>query len=237
MKGIYKITNLITNKIYIGKTNDSERRWKDHQRLAFTEGHKEYNKALYQSMRKYGIENFIFELIEEIEEYDTLSGQREKYWVSYFDSYNNGYNETLGGDGGSKPGHCKGSANGRAKLTEEDVIYIRQKYEEGNSRGEIYLLFKEKISEFGFGRVWRGETWKDIMPEVYTLENKKRNERLGKQKGSLNKRIFSNEEILDIRQRFSQGESLKSIHISYLDKASLSTIADIVYLKTYGDVK
>ena len=237
MKGIYKITNLITNKIYIGKTNDSERRWKDHQRLAFTKGHKEYNKALYQSMRKYGIENFIFELIEEIEEYDILSGQREKYWVSYFDSYNNGYNETLGGDGGSKPGHCKGSANGRAKLTEEDVIYIRQKYEEGNSRGEIYLLFKEKISEFGFGRVWRGETWKDIMPEVYTLENKKRNERLGKQRGSLNKRIFSNEEVLDIRQRFSQGESLKSIHISYLDKASLSTIADIVYLKTYGDVK
>ena len=34
MQGIYKITNLINNKIYIGKTNDSNRRWKDHQRLA-----------------------------------------------------------------------------------------------------------------------------------------------------------------------------------------------------------
>ena len=53
MQGIYKITNLINNKIYIGKTNDSNRRWKDHQRLAFTINNKEYGKTLYKAMRKY----------------------------------------------------------------------------------------------------------------------------------------------------------------------------------------
>lgn len=45
--GIYKITNTITKEIYIGKTNNFIRRWKDHQRLAITPNHKEYNKILY----------------------------------------------------------------------------------------------------------------------------------------------------------------------------------------------
>lgn len=236
MQGIYKITNSINGKIYIGKTNNSSRRWKDHQRLAFAEGHKEYNKALYQAMRKYGIENFSFEIIEEIENYKEKGEEREKYWILYFNSYNQGYNESLGGDGGSLPGHCSGAANGRALLTEADVYYIRQKYQEGNARGDIYILFKDKISESGFGRVWRGETWKNIMPEVFTEENKKRNEKLGKQKGSISKRILTEEEIKNIKQKFSEGKPLKEIYEKYKDKISLSTIADIVYLRTYKEI-
>lgn len=236
MQGIYKITNLINGKIYIGKTSNSERRWKDHQRLAFIEGHKEYDKALYQAFRKYGIENFSFEIIEEIENYAQESGEKEKFWISYFNSYNSGYNESLGGDGGSLPGHCSGENNGRAKLTKEDVIYIRTKYAEGHSRGDIYIFFKDKISENGFGRVWRGETWKEVMPEVFTEENKKRNERLGKQKGSTNRRIFTEEEVKDIRAQFSKGKTLKEIHLCYQDKASLPTIADVVYLRTYKEI-
>jgi group I intron endonuclease len=77
-QGIYKITNLINNQCYIGKTNNFERRKKDHFRLAFTEGHKEYNKTLYRAIRKYGQENFSFDIIERLEDY-SLSGEREKY--------------------------------------------------------------------------------------------------------------------------------------------------------------
>jgi hypothetical protein len=51
--------------------------------------------ALYQAFNKYGIENFNFEEIEEIE--NSLLDEREKYWINYFDSYKNGYNSTLGG--------------------------------------------------------------------------------------------------------------------------------------------
>ena len=91
MQGIYKITNLINNKCYIGKTNNSDRRWQDHQRLAITPGHKEYDKALYKAMRRYGLNNFSFEMIEELDDYNT-SGEREIYWIKYFDSYNKGYN-------------------------------------------------------------------------------------------------------------------------------------------------
>ena len=236
MQGIYKITNLSTGKCYIGKTNNDHRRWSDHQRLAFTEGHKEYNKALYQSMRKYGIENFVFEIIEELKDY-SQSGERERYWISFYDSYNNGYNESLGGDGGSLPGHCQGEANGRARLTEADVIQIRTLYGQGCARSDCYELFKDKIELGGFVRVWTGETWQHIMPEVLTEENKQRNASLGKGKASKKQRLLTDNEVKNIRQRKNNGESNLSIYEDYKHKISINTLKDVIYNKTYKDVE
>lgn len=236
MQGIYKITNLVNNKVYIGKTNNSERRWADHQRLAFTLNHKEYEKALYKAMRKYGLDNFIFEIIEELKDY-SISEEREQYWINYYNSYNNGYNETLGGDGGSPKGHCLGELNGKAKLNKEDVILIRTKYAEGISKNECYELVKNKITKNGFAKVWLGQTWKDIMPEVFTEENKKRNTSLGRSAGAKTKRLLSNEDVLNIRNLKKKGESLKNIYLLYQDKVSKSCIDDIYYNRTYKEVQ
>lgn len=94
MIGIYKIENKITKKVYIGQSTDIEKRWKDHINNYKTS---RYNYAIYRAMNKYGIENFSFEILEECD-INQLS-IREKYWIQYFDSYNNGYNMTVGGDG------------------------------------------------------------------------------------------------------------------------------------------
>ena len=96
MIGIYKITNLINNKIYIGQSRNIEKRWKDHTSTAFNEFDHAYNYPLYKAIRKYGIENFKFEVIEEcsIEELN----KKEIYWIEYYDSFFHGYNQTLGGD-------------------------------------------------------------------------------------------------------------------------------------------
>ena len=51
----------------------------------------------YRAIRKYGEENFYIELLETVPIQDL--NEREKYWINYYDSYNNGYNSTLGGDG------------------------------------------------------------------------------------------------------------------------------------------
>lgn len=233
MKGIYKITNIQNNKCYIGKTNDSNRRWADHQRLAFTKNHKEYEKALYKAMRKYGLANFTFEIIEEIEDYDIKAGEREQYWISYYDSYNLGYNETLGGDGGSSPGHCLGESNGRAKLTEEDVIQIRTLYAKGASKQECYILYQNKITSSGFAKVWNGYTWKHIMPEVYTEENKKRNAAIGKGISGKRQRKFSKEQVIDIRTRRDLGESGASVYKDYVNIGSKSSFDDIWYNRKY----
>lgn len=96
MPYIYKITNSINQKIYIGKTiRTIEERWREHQR--------DYNKTslekrpLYAAMKKYGISAFSIEQIEEcsLEELE----EKERYWIEFYGSFKNGYNATLGGDG------------------------------------------------------------------------------------------------------------------------------------------
>ena len=93
---IYKITNLINQKSYIGKTTFSvDRRWKEHQQESKSQ--RSQNRPLYRAMNKYGIENFSIEVVEEVN-IKELS-KKEIYWIGYYDTYNNGYNATLGGDG------------------------------------------------------------------------------------------------------------------------------------------
>lgn len=93
---IYLITNKINHKKYIGKTSYSiEVRWEQHKRDSLKE--KCEIRPLYRAMRKYGIDNFC---IEQIEECDiNVLEEREQYWIKYYDTYKNGYNATLGGDG------------------------------------------------------------------------------------------------------------------------------------------
>ena len=90
MIGIYKITNLINGKVYIGQSIDIEKRWEDHKFYSGKE-----NTAIQSAFKKYGISNFSFEVIEEClkEELDA----KEIYWIAKYDSFNNGYNLTQGG--------------------------------------------------------------------------------------------------------------------------------------------
>jgi hypothetical protein len=91
---IYKITNTINGKIYVGKTEISiEKRFKEH--CKDSKKIKNEKRPLYNAMRKYGVENFIIEKIEETNN----PIEREGYWIEYYDSFKNGYNATLGGDG------------------------------------------------------------------------------------------------------------------------------------------
>ena len=94
MAYIYKITNDVNNKIYIGKTENSiEQRFKEHCRESKRE--RAEARPLYRAMNKYGIEHFHIELVEKTDKPE----EREIYWIEQFDSYHNGYNATLGGDG------------------------------------------------------------------------------------------------------------------------------------------
>lgn len=94
MAYIYQIINDVNNKVYIGKTEFSiEKRFKEHCSDAFRERNEK--RPLYAAMRKYGIEHFHIELIEETDNPE----EREIYWIEEKQSFKNGYNATLGGDG------------------------------------------------------------------------------------------------------------------------------------------
>jgi hypothetical protein len=119
---VYIITNKINKKVYIGKTEgDVKMRWQQHI----------YNAALgvkyhlYNAIRKYGLKNFTFEILE-----SNLSGEvlkeKEKEYIKQFDSLANGYNMTIGGEGVTKYNH-------------ED---IKNKYLELFNISETALFFK-----------------------------------------------------------------------------------------------
>ena len=235
MYNIYKITNLINNMSYIGKTNNPNRRWKDHCRLAITKNHKEYDKPLYRAMRKYGIENFSFSILESnLTKED--SGIQEQYWIERYDTYRNGYNASLGGDGGSIKGHCKHEANGRALITKEDVIKIRTLFNQGISKRDCYKIIKDKISYFGFTGIWCGRTWDDIMPEVYTEDNITRNAKLGHSVNQDKNRLFTNTDVEQIRKRKQKGETRLQVFEDYKNIASLSTFDGVWYNRTYKEI-
>ena len=89
---IYKISNDINDKVYIGQTKQElSRRWSSHCKDSKTK-----DTYLYRAMRKYGIDHFFIEAIELNIDNDQLD-EREIYWIQFYDSYNNGYNLTPGG--------------------------------------------------------------------------------------------------------------------------------------------
>ncbi|OUQ14271.1 hypothetical protein B5E87_03670 [Massilimicrobiota sp. An142] len=93
--GIYMIKNRINSKKYIGQSINIEKRWKDHIKMSHTNIR---NNHLYNALKKYGIENFDFSVLEECTK-DELN-IREKYWINYYQTVdrNKGYNATSGGD-------------------------------------------------------------------------------------------------------------------------------------------
>lgn len=95
MTFIYKITNDINQKVYIGKTEQTiEERFKEH-----CQDYKRKRcekRPLYAAMKKYGVERFHVELVEETDSPE----EHEQYWIKYYNSYGStGYNATMSGDG------------------------------------------------------------------------------------------------------------------------------------------
>ena len=94
---IYKITNIINGKLYIGQTQKTiQERFQAHLKKA----QQHTNRYLYDAMNKYGYDNFIPSLIEECD--NSLLNEREIYWIHYYNTTDKtiGYNMTIGGDGG-----------------------------------------------------------------------------------------------------------------------------------------
>lgn len=94
---VYAIINKINDKKYIGITSNFKERKRVHMWGMKTLKHR--NIKILNAVKKYGIENFSIEVLEEVygDRMDALI--RENYYINYFDSFNNGYNQSEGFDG------------------------------------------------------------------------------------------------------------------------------------------
>ena len=152
MTGIYKITNTINNKIYIGQSVHIKKRWSEHKSY-YTDS----QTPLYKAMQKYGVEYFDFEIIEEcsIAELD----EKEQYYIQEFNSLvPNGYNIQLGGQ------DCRLTPN-------EQILMII------NLLKTTKLTFEEISQQTGYDyrnlfKINSGELWK-MDNETYPLRTPK----------------------------------------------------------------
>ena len=102
MVGIYKIENLINSKVYIGQSRYIEDRWNKHKSKPFNSKDTFYNSPFYRAIRKYGLENFCFSIIECCDTNEL--NEKEIYWIKYYKSCDKkyGYNINSGGNSGNE---------------------------------------------------------------------------------------------------------------------------------------
>lgn len=152
---VYKITNLINNKKYIGITNDYKKRWSNHKC-----GNSK-NMVIAKAIKKYGVENFHFEILfqnltlEEANQKEIELIKTENSLVPF------GYNVSSGG--GVIPSEKSkkiGADNGRAVLTEEQAQYILD--HRNIPEYVLYDEFSEIISYSAFKDVYLGKTYTNL---------------------------------------------------------------------------
>lgn len=222
---IYKFTNKKNNKAYIGQTINPQQRYNAHKSAMINEKNVEYNTPLHKAFRKYGFENFDYEILaKDIEDIDLLN-QLEIYYIHYFDSYNNGYNQELGGKNAEKPKSQETKEKlswAHASLTEDEVIELRKAYANEESPKKIYdEKYKNRLTYAAFYNIWVGKRYSQVMPEVIKTGRHTK---------------MTEEKVQEIRY-LRENQKLSYQTLSEQFNISKSTIADICTYRTWKNVQ
>lgn len=149
---IYQYINLINNKVYVGQTNNIDRRIREHKSNAFNPKSVNYNNIIHRAIRKYGYENFAIEILETLPNSShDLANEREMYWIAQKQSLitQHGYNVVEGG-----------SNSWRSIFSQEDIAQIKSLITQGASYSDIQALYpisKTFISDINSGKYFYDE--------------------------------------------------------------------------------
>lgn len=187
IKAIYKITNLLNNKIYIGQSIHPEKRWKEHQQHAKA---CDDNYPIHLAINKYGANNFSFKILEWTEDYDN----EEKRLINYFNSLiPYGYNIIEGGHSPIMLGEC----HPRNTISNEGVLNIIKELKQ-NKLSDREIANKYQVSDKVIADINHGYTHK-IENESYPIRVKK-----GRQQLSEKQIIEIKELLLNSQYSFSE---------------------------------
>lgn len=167
--GIYMILNSIDGKAYVGKSKKIEARFRSHKwALNKSICVKDCNRYLYNSVKKYGIENFKFIVIEVLENDDKTLSERELFWMIALDTINYGYNLRLDSSSGMVVHEktrklmseiTKGSSNPNFnnKWSESQKLKMSEIAKNRHASGQYYgEAYRKKIS------LASKKTWSDL---------------------------------------------------------------------------
>ena len=144
--GIYKITNLKNNKVYIGQSTDIKARWNNHKLELKNNSHR--NSHLQNAFNKYGEEAFEFRILEET--FEENIDDAEEYWIDYFDSTNpnKGYNLRQGASSYKHRKEIQEQVNLVRELRKEEAHYFKMRHINNNGGlTKLYEMAKENRTQ------------------------------------------------------------------------------------------
>lgn len=147
MIGIYKFTNVANGNSYIGQSRNIENRKKKHLQFAFNPNAPDYDSVFHRAIRKYGVENFEFEVLEECNCKDL--NDKEKYYIEQYNTLvPNGYNMVPGG-------YC--AIGTKLSLNDvEDITNLLQNTDMSNADiAGLYGVTTTLISGINTGKRWQ----------------------------------------------------------------------------------
>ena len=152
---VYKITNNTNNKSYIGSSIRVQKRWRDHINTSQNPNNKKYNYPLYQAFRKYGVENFTFEILKDDFDSSEEMQQYEKDMIIHYNSISNGYNQTLET---SREGRCSDNLKKYINSTKKKCAKV-DKYE---NILEIYESYHDAAKKNGLDAEDRASAIREV---------------------------------------------------------------------------
>lgn len=155
MIGIYKIQNKINGKCYIGQSTNIHKRWTSHRNRWKNPSDHNYETPLYRAFRKYGIESFTFEVLEECDAAELNT--KEVSYIQQYDSFWHGYNQTPGGENGVRAHVTKERILGIIHDLETTTMYHRE-------IAEKWKISTEMVQGINTGRYWKQDRTYPIRP-------------------------------------------------------------------------
>ena len=197
---VYKVTNMVNGKVYVGRTKDYAERVKYHKTRYVAK--KEYNKPLYVAMRKYGVETFKFDIIASGLD-DDESNKLETKMIKDLHSLvgENGYNVSPG----DNYYRVRGTDVNTNILTEEEAQDIVNRRISGERSRDVYKDYKDKLTVSGFQQIWSGKNWRHL----------KGQENLEMVKGNARFSLKEVREIKTLLKNYSVSEVAKLYGVTY----------------------
>lgn len=219
MKGIYKFTNKINGKCYIGQSVSLENRRKSHKRNYKNKNLPSYESNFYKALRKYGFDNFDYEIICQSDNFSIEDlNYYEQYYVKYYDSYHNGYNMNYGGN----------ATGGNYYIDENTILKIKDILKNNPEISMTQIKEDFNISSVGIiSSINSGKSYNFVGNYNYPIRKQDNINQIyqGERNGNA---VFSNNEVLDMRKQYVS-KTLPEIYNCYKDRASFDEIKKIVY--------
>lgn len=221
---IYVYTNKINGHQYVGQTNNIRLRKNGHKSDSYNKNSHSYDYPLHRAIRKYGLDNFNFEIIEEVETQEEAN-EKEIFWIKEKQCHisKGGYNILFGGDGHKREKLSWEELKNKGKIfTEEEIEDIQQRLLNNQKYSEILEIYQPRLTITFLSNLNNGWNYKN--PSLkYPLKTDFSGE--GK---------FSKEDIKKIKEDIKKGLNYSEIQKKY-DIKSAGFISQINTGKAYFD--